>query len=280
MRPDFNSSPPNPIESANTSKRSNGMRIRALIVDDEPLARRGLLRLLKNDPDIECVGECGDGAGAVSAILAKTPDLVFLDVQMPEMDGFEVVCRIGPERMPALIFVTAYDRHALRAFETNAIDYLLKPVAQVRFAKALVRAKQRIAEKSKDDVIRRLSATLEHMRRHDEHLVRLPVSENGRVLFVNTKEIDWIEANGNYARLHVGPRTHEIRETLNALEQKLNPRDFLRIHRSAIVNVIKIKEIQPWFHGYHLVLLKNGQELRMSRYQNETARRLGLASDR
>jgi len=255
------------------------MKIRALIVDDEPLARRALLRLLKNDLDIEFVGECGDGGGAVSAILDKKPDLVLLDVQMPEMDGFEVVRRIGPDRMPALIFVTAYDRYALRAFETNAIDYLLKPVAQVRFERALVRAKQRIAEKSKDDVVRRLIATLEQMKRNDEYLARLPVSRNGRILFVNTEEIDWIEANGNYARLHVGPRTHEIRETLSALERKLNPRDFQRIHRSAIVNVHMIKEIQPWFHGYHLVLLQNGQELRMSRYQNETARRLGLVSD-
>jgi two-component system LytT family response regulator len=255
------------------------MKIRALIVDDEPLARRGLLRLLKNDPGMEFVGECGDGAGALSAILDKKPDLVLLDVQMPEMDGFEVVRRIGPERMPALIFVTAYDRYALRAFETNAIDYLLKPVAQGRFERALVRAKQRIAEKSKDDVVRRLIATLEQMKRNDEYLARLPVSQNGRILFVNTEEIDWIEANGNYARLHVGPRTHEIRETLNALEHKLNPRDFQRIHRSAIVNVHMIKEIQPWFHGYHLILLQHGQELRMSRYQSATARQLGLVSD-
>jgi len=131
------------------------MRIRALIVVDEPLARRGLLRLLKNDPDTEVVGECGDGACAVSAILSKKPHLVFLDVQMPEMDGFEVVRRVGPEKMPALVFVTAYDRYALRAFDTNALDYLLKPVAQVRFEKALARAKQRISEKSKDDVVPR-----------------------------------------------------------------------------------------------------------------------------
>jgi two-component system LytT family response regulator len=254
------------------------MKIRALIVDDEPLARRGLLRLLKNDTDIEVVGECGDGDCAVSTILSKKPDLVFLDVQMPEVDGFEVVRGIDPERMPALIFVTAYDRYALRAFETNAIDYLLKPVAQGRFEKALARAKRRIADKSKDDVVRRLIAALEQIRRHDEYPDRLPVSENGRILFVNTKEIDWIEANGNYARLHIGARTHEIRETLNALERKLTPRDFLRIHRSAIVNVHRIKEIQPWFHGYHLVLLQNGQELRMSRYQNDTARRLGLVN--
>jgi len=279
LRPDFNSNAPSAIGTTRPCEGSNGMRIRALIVDDEPLARRGLLRLLKNDPDTEVVGECGDGECAVSAILSKKPHLVFLDVQMPEMDGFEVVRRVGPEKMPALVFVTAYDRYALRAFDTNALDYLLKPVAQVRFEKALARAKQRISEKSKDDVVQRLIATLEQINRHDEYLDRLPVSENGRILFVNMEEIDWIEANGNYARLHIGARTHEIREALTALERKLNPHDFLRIHRSAIVNVHRIKEIQPWFHGYHLVLLQNGQELRMSRYQNETARRLGLVSD-
>jgi two-component system LytT family response regulator len=253
------------------------MTIRAVIVDDEPLARRGLLRFLKNDSEVEVVAECGDGQSAVGAILAKKPDLVFLDVQMPEMDGFKVVRRIGPEKMPLTIFVTAFDHYAIRAFDANAIDYLLKPVGVGRFAKALVRAKERIAEKSSDETAQRMIAALEEIKRHDEYLERLPVSENGRILFVKAKDIDWIEANGNYARLHLGAQTHEIRETLSTLERKLNPRDFLRIHRSTIVNVHLIKEIQPWFHGYHLVLLQNGQELRMSRYQGEIAKRLGLA---
>ena len=253
------------------------MTIRAVIVDDEPLARRGLLRFLKNDSEVEVVAECGDGQSAVGAILAKKPDLVFLDVQMPEMDGFKVVRRIGPEKMPLTIFVTAFDHYAIRAFDANAIDYLLKPVGVGRFAKALVRAKERIAEKSSDETAQRMIAALEEIKRHDEYLERLPVSENGRILFVKAKDIDWIEANGNYARLHLGAQTHEIRETLSTLERKLNPRDFLRIHRSTIVNVHLIKEIQPWFHGYHLVRLQNGQELRMSRYQGEIAKRLGLA---
>ena len=253
------------------------MRIRVLIVDDEPLGRRGVLRFLKNDPEIEVVAQCGDGESAVAAILSRNPDLVFLDVQMPEMDGFEVVRRVGPKRMPVTIFVTAFDHYAVRAFDANAIDYLLKPVGQERFERALVRAKERIAERSKEDVAERIVATLEQINRQDKYLDRLPVSENGRILFVKAKEIDWIEANGNYVRLHVGAHTHEIRETLNNLERKLDPRDFLRIHRSTMVNVHLIKEIQPWFHGYHLVLLQNGQELRMSRYQNEIAKRLGLA---
>lgn len=254
------------------------MNIRAVIVDDEPLARRGLLRFLKSDPEIEVLSECGDGQSAVGAILGKKPNLVFLDVQMPEMDGLEVVRRIGPAQMPTTIFVTAYDRYALQAFDANALDYLLKPVGQERFQIALGRAKERISEKSKSETVLRMMATLEEIKRQDEYLERLPVSGNGRILFVKTKEIDWIEANGNYARLYVGAQTHDIRETLSTLERKLNPRDFLRIHRSTIVNVHFIREIQPWFHGYHLVLLQNGKELRMSRYQDEVAKRLGVAS--
>lgn len=254
------------------------MNIRAVIVDDEPLARRGLLRFLKSDPEIEVLSECGDGQSAVGAILGKKPNLVFLDVQMPEMDGLEVVRRVGPAQMPTTIFVTAYDRYALQAFDANALDYLLKPVGQERFQIALGRAKERISEKSKSETVLRMMATLEEIKRQDEYLERLPVSGNGRILFVKTKEIDWIEANGNYARLYVGAQTHDIRETLSTLERKLNPRDFLRIHRSTIVNVHFIREIQPWFHGYHLVLLQNGKELRMSRYQDEVAKRLGVAS--
>ena len=251
------------------------MTIRALIIDDEPLGRRGLLRFLKNDPEVEVVGECADGKSAVATILGKKPDLVFLDVQMPEMDGLGVVRVVGISRMPVTIFVTAYDRYALRAFEVNAIDYLLKPVGQERFSDALTRAKRRIAEKSQCDLNQNIKAMLERLR-GEEYVEHLSVPQNGRIVLVRTKEIDWIEANGNYARLHVGVRTHEIRETLNVLERKLDPREFLRIHRSTIVNVRAIKEMHPWFHGYHLVLLQNGQELRMSRYQNKIAQQLGF----
>jgi len=252
------------------------MRVRALIVDDEPLARRGIRRFLRNDPETDVVGECRDGESAVTAILSKKPNLVFLDVQMPEMDGFAVVHRVGPDRMPTAIFVTAYDQYALSAFEAHAIDYLLKPVGQQRFAKALEKAKERIAERSSHDLSERMIAMLERIQKREEYLEHLPVSGNGRIHLVRTKEIDWIEADGNYAILHFGTRTLEIRETLTSLEVKLNPRDFLRIHRSTIVNANAIKEVQSWFHGYHLVMLQNGQELRMSRYQSEVAERLGV----
>ena len=252
------------------------MKIRTLIIDDERLARNGLLRFLKNDTEVEVAGECVDGESAVRAILGKRPELVFLDVQMPEIDGFEVVRRVGPEKMPVTVFVTAFDRYAVRAFEANAIDYLLKPVGEDRFRKALARAKERIAPKQSEDAAQRVCAILEQVKRRAEYAEFLPVPENGRIVFVKTKEIDWIEAGGNYARLHTGSRTHDIRETLATLERKLNPRDFQRIHRSTIVNVHMIKEIQPWFHGHHLVLLENGQKLRLSRYEREVAKRFGL----
>jgi two-component system, LytTR family, response regulator len=253
------------------------MKVRALIIDDEPLARRTVWRFLKNHGEVEVAGECGDGEAAVNAILRENPDLVFLDVQMPEMDGFEVVRHVGATRMPATIFVTAYDRYALRAFDANAVDYLLKPIEAERFGRALARAQERIVERPGGGAAERLTALLGRMAAQNEYYERLPVAENGRILFVKTGEIDWVEADGNYSRLHVGTRHHEIRETLTSLEHKLNPHDFVRIHRSTIVNVHRIKEIHPWFHGYHVVLLENGRELRMSRYQKDVARRLGLS---
>lgn len=253
------------------------MKIHTMIVDDEPPARRSIWRFLNGNPEVEVVAECGDGESAAAAILSKKPELVFLDVQMPEMDGFEVVRQVGAERMPATIFVTAYDRYAVKAFEANAVDYLLKPVGRERFARALDRARARIAERPNRDAAERFLTLLDQMKAQDEYTDRLPVAANGRIQFVKTKEIDWIEADGNYVRLHVGPGMHEVRETLANIERKLNPRDFARIHRSTIVNIHRIKEIQPWFHGYHLVVLESGQRFRMSRYQHAAAERLGLS---
>jgi two-component system, LytTR family, response regulator len=252
------------------------MSIRALVVDDEPLARRAVRRFLGKNAGVNVIGECGDGESAVRAIRQRKPDLVFLDIQMPEMDGFQVLSEVGANEMPVTIFVTAYDRYALRAFDANAIDYLLKPIGKERFERALTRAKQRIDGKLNQDDVHRIISRLERLAAAQTYPDRLAIPKNGRMSFVATKDIDWIEAEGNYVRLHVGNRDYEFRETLAALKEKLNPSEFLRIHRSTIVNIQRIKEIQAWFHGHHRVLLEDGTELRMSRYQREIARKLGL----
>ena len=237
------------------------MSIRALIADDEPLARQSICRCLKAHSDIRVIEECADGQSTVAAILSLKPDLVFLDVQKPELDGFAVVQQIGTEKIPATIFVTAFDQYALAAFDANALDYLLKPFGKMRFERAL-----------------NLTHTMHSLGKGTTYIDRLPVAENGRIVFVNTRDIQWIESAGNYAKLHTAARQYAVRDTLVTLEKKLNPRDFVRIHRSTIVNFQFVKEVHPWFHGYHRVLLANGQELRMSRYQQEVAKRLGLSS--
>jgi two-component system LytT family response regulator len=252
------------------------MSIRALVVDDEPLGRRAIGRFLSKHTGVDVIGECGDGESAVTAIRERKPDLVFLDIQMPEMDGFQVVSEVGANQMPVTIFVTAYDRYALRAFDANAIDYLLKPISKERFERALIRAKHRIAGQFNCDELDRIRSSLERLAAAPIYPDRLPIPNKGRVLFVATKDIDWIEAEGNYVHLHVGNREYEFRQTLAAVEEKLDPSEFLRIHRSTIVNIHRIKEIQTWVHGHHRVLLENGTELRMSRYQREIARKLGL----
>ena len=252
------------------------MSIRTLVVDDEPLARRAIRRFLGKQGGVDVIGECGDGESAVRAIRERKPDLVFLDIQMPEKDGFQVLSEIGADEMPVTIFVTAYDRYALRAFDANAIDYLLKPVGKARFERALTRAQRRLAGELKHDEVHRIISSLERIAAVQTYPDRLAIPKNGRVQFVATKDIDWIEAEGNYVRLHVGKREHEFRETLAGLEERLNPAEFLRIHRSTIVNIHRINEIQAWFHGHHRVLLENGTVLRMSRYQREIARKLGL----
>ena len=250
--------------------------IRALIVDDELLARRSIRRFLDRSAGVEVIAQCGDGESAVEAILTKKPELVFLDVQMPEMTGFDVIRQIGPETMPVTILVTAYDKYAVRAFDSNAVDYLLKPFSKQRFELALKRAKERLAGKQDLNDLRAVLATLEHAQAQNVYVDRLTVSANGRIMLINVDDIHWISVSGNYAQLHTGNRHYEIRETLTALQARLNPREFLRIHRSTIVNIRRIREIQPWFHGHHLVILQNGQELRMSRYEREVAKQLGI----
>lgn len=252
-------------------------RVRTLVVDDEPIARLAVARLLSEDPDIDVVAECGDGASALKAIRQLAPDLVFLDIQMPAMSGIDVAAQIGHERLPATVFVTAYERYALRAFEANAVDYLVKPFSRERFFVTLARAKRRLA--SSDAALEQAASAqvlraLNELRREQDYLERIPVPVDEHLVFVDVRDIDWIEANRNVARLHVGKQVHELRETMAVLESRLNPRHFARVHRSAIVNVSRIKAIHPWFNGHHVLVLTTGQQLRMSRYQHETFLRL------
>ena len=241
------------------------MSIRALIVDDEPLARQRLRRLLQDEPDVEIVGECADGGEAVAAIRADKPDLVFLDVQMPVLDGFGVLEAIGLEYLPAIVFVTAYDRYALRAFEYNALDYLLKPFDRDRFRKALERARAHLGRAPDSEEAQQLLGAVDEFKSQGKGLERLIIKSAGRVFFLRAEEIDWIEAAGNYVRLHVGKETHLLRDTMSSLEARLDPKRFLRIHRSTMVNIERIQEMQPLFHGDYVVILRDGTQLNLSR---------------
>jgi two-component system LytT family response regulator len=240
-------------------------RIRTLVVDDEPIARERMLSLLQQEDDVEIVGECGDGVQAVNAIQQHVPDLVFLDVQMPGVDGFGVIDAIGADKMPAVIFVTAYDEYALRAFEVHALDYLLKPFGRDRFRQTLTHARAHLERRRAGDLGRRLLALVNDIKPEVPRLERLVVKSGGRVCFVRTEDLDWIEAAGNYVRLHLGEESHLFRETMTRMEARLDPRRFVRIHRSRIVNAERIKELQPWFNGDYVVVLRNGARLPLSR---------------
>jgi two-component system, LytTR family, response regulator len=250
-------------------------KIRTLVVDDEPLARERLTSLLAAEADIEIIGQCRDGEEAVHAIVDHSPDLVFLDVQMPAMNGFEVIEAVGSERMPLVIFVTAYDQHALKAFQVRALDYVLKPFDRERFQEALQRARAHIQRDETGDLGRRLLALVKDLRRDQPRTDRLVVKSGGRLFFLRTDEIDWIEASGNYVRLHVGTTSHLLRETMNAIEGRLDPEKFFRIHRSRIVNMERIQEMQPWLNGEYAVVLRTGTRLTLSRgYREKLQERL------
>jgi len=244
------------------------MKIRTLIVDDEPLARERIRTLLDEEPDIELIGECDNGVTAVETITEKQPDLLFLDVQMPELDGFGVLEQIKDRPMPAVIFVTAHDTFALQAFEVHAVDYLLKPFDRERFKKALDRALQTIKRRQTDELSHRLSALLAEVK-PEARINRLAIKSAGRVIFLRLDEIDWIEAADNYVNLHVGNESHLHRETMTAMEERLKGGKFMRISRSTIVNVDRIKELQPLFHGEYSVILRNGTRLTLSRGYRE-----------
>jgi two-component system, LytTR family, response regulator len=239
--------------------------IRVLIVDDEELARDRVASLLAEQPDVEVVGTCVDGPSAVEAIERERPDLVFLDVQMPGMDGFEVVENLDRDHIPAIVFVTAHDAHAIRAFEIHALDFLLKPFDQTRFEKALERARAQLSRDKSSTLDSRLVSLLEELRDERKYPERLIVKSSGRVFFVRAEDIDWVEASGNYVKIHTKGEAHLLRESMKNMEGKLDPKTFVRIHRSAIVNIDRIKELEPWFHGEYVVILRDGTRLTASR---------------
>lgn len=242
-------------------------KIRTLVVDDEPVARQRMLSLLQNEPDIEIIGECESGQDAISRIELTSPDLVFLDIQMPQMDGLQLSRALG-ERMPAVVFVTAYDEYALRAFEVHALDYVLKPFSAERFKSALTHARQHLSKRTAPGVREPMS----------ERRDRLVIKSSGRIYFVRTNEIDWCEAAGNYVRLHVGAQTHLVRGTMGYIESQLDPRQFVRVHRSTIVNVDRIQELRSSFNGEYVILLHDKTRLTLSRgYRDGLQTRLGKA---
>ena len=244
--------------------------IRALIVDDEPLARDRIRSLLEKEDGVAVVRECANGQEAVEAIDAESPDLVFLDVQMPDLDGFGVLESVEPEKLPVVVFVTAFDEYAVKAFDVHALDYVLKPFDQDRFRIALARARAEIERKGGSggggrSVDRRLLALLEEIEDRKSKLDRVVVKSGGRVFFLRSHEIDWIEAAGNYVELHVGKESHLLRETMNRLEARLDSTSFLRIHRRLIVNLERIRQLEGVSHGEYVVVLKDGTRLGSSR---------------
>jgi two-component system LytT family response regulator len=239
--------------------------IRVLLVDDEPLAREMLREMLDGDPDVRIVGESCNGREALEAIRAEAPDLIFLDVQMPEVGGFEVLESLGKEKLPYVIFVTAYDKYAVRAFEVKALDYLLKPFDQERFDISWQRAKTQLANDRNGGTDQRILSLLEELKAGNRYLERLVIKAGGRIYFLDTREIDWIEAEGNYVSVHSAKKSHLLRETISSLESQLDPKKFVRIHRSSIVRLDFIQELQPWFHGEYRVILHDGTQLTLSR---------------
>jgi two-component system, LytTR family, response regulator len=252
------------------------MKIRALIVDDEPLARQRIRLLSRDEPDLELIGECANGPEALAAIERDRPDLLFLDVQMPEMDGFEVLEKLPRDRLPLVIFTTAFDRHAVRAFETHALDYLLKPFRPERFKAAVSRASEHLASKQTSTAARGLLDLLAARQPPTSApcLTRLTVKTADKVIVVKTAAIDSIESAGNYVAVNVGKESHILRETLSALEAQLDPDKFLRVSRSTIVNLDRVKELQPMFNGEHVIVLQNGKRLPMTRGVREVEQAL------
>ncbi len=257
------------------------MKLTALIVDDEPLARERLRTLLASEPELEIIGECADGREAVAAVKRQRPDVLFLDIQMPELDGFQTLAQLQPTTasspaLPAVIFVTAFDEHAVKAFEVHALDYLLKPFKPARLRAALARAREQLAVKKPgpDDASHRILALLEERSAKPEYLARIAVRDRDKVRFVRSTDLDWIEASGNYLVLHAGKENHVLRETLTSLESQLSPKEFFRINRSALVNVDRVRHVEPTFNDEHIVVLADGTKLTLTRGLRELQERL------
>ncbi len=241
------------------------MKVRTLIVDDEELGRKRIRKLLSLESDFEIVGESRDGREAIRAIEKFSPDLVFLDVQMPELGGFDVLSQIDPVKMPVIIFVTAHDQFALKAFQAQALDYLLKPFDDERFAQSLQRARTYLNGNAAGEIRERLARLVKGLPSQGQYLLRVAVKSAGRVVFLKAGEIDWIEAAGNYVNLHVGKESYLLRGRMSELEKRFDPEQFFRIHRSTMVNLDRVKELQPLFKGEGIVILKDGQKLSASR---------------
>ncbi|MEW6130360.1 MAG: LytTR family DNA-binding domain-containing protein [Acidobacteriota bacterium] len=240
-------------------------KIRTVIIDDEPLARRRVRKLLGADSEFAIIGECANGHEAIQSILNEKPQLIFLDVQMPEISGFDVLDALDENALPLVVFVTAHDKYAVRAFEVHAIDYLLKPFDRARFDKTIAQVKRRLHTESNDELNTRTLTLLEELRAKANFLERFIIKSGGRIFFIKTDDIDWLEAEGKYVRLHIGKDAHLLREAIGNLEARLDPKKFLRIHRSTIVNLERIKELETWFNHEYRVVLRDGTKLMMSR---------------
>jgi two-component system, LytTR family, response regulator len=249
-------------------------RIRAMVVDDEPLARKRLLALLAGEPRVDVVGEATGGTSAVKLIASLKPDLVFLDIQMPGLDGFAVLRAIAPKHLPLVVFVTAYDEHAIRAFDVNAVDYVLKPVVAERFHHAVRRAVERLESSNAEALSRQMSSLLERLPPAAAPADRLAVRSGERTVFVRVEDIDWIDVEGDYARLHAGKDRHLLRETLTELERRLPASRFIRIHRSFIVQADRIASVQPWFKGDYVIVLRDGTRLQSGRTYRQRVQEL------
>lgn len=260
-----------------TTAYTQTMKIRALIVDDQLIAREAIRRMLAAEPDIEIVGQPATGREALEAIKSQAPDLVFLDVRMPDMDGFSVLAELRQDRLPVVVFVTANDEFALQAFDVHALDYVVKPITPDRLQRALQRAREHLQRRQGGNFDLRLGALLKDLKTSPRQTDRLAVKSGGKVVFLRLADIDWVESADNYVKLHVGNEAHLLRETMNSLEQKLPPDRFMRISRSALVNVERIKELHPMFHGEYVVVLTNGTRVNLTRSYRDKLELLGVS---